>query len=69
MFGACELTKKFDFDTYKHFGYGIGIDVIGFFLLHNRSGFAKKIIIFKVDMISSVHNDSKKKDILILVKV
>ena len=60
LFGAVKLTKKFDFDKYKYFGYGIGIDVNGVFLLHDRSRFGEKIIIFGVDMSSSVHNDSKK---------
>ena len=45
-------------------GYGIGTDGEGTFSVDN--GFGKNVIIFAVDMSSSVHFDKKKKYILIL---
>ena len=65
LFGAIELVKNADIDNYKYSGYGIGFD-------RNRissfpaGGFYKNVITFEVDRSSSVHVDSKKKDILIL---
>ena len=64
MLGAVSLTKNKDIDQYKYSGYGIGLDRKGTFSVSNR--FAKKCIIFGADMSSSVHNDNKKEDILIL---
>ena len=43
-------------------------DTSGCFLFSDGSRFAKNIIIFVIDMSSSVHIDNKKKDILILGK-
>ena len=42
------------------FGYGIGFERQGTFSVAN--GFGKNVIIFEVDMSSSVRVDSKKKD-------
>ena len=53
-----------DFDDYKSFGYGIGFDRKGKFLVGNE--FGRNCIIFGVDMSSSVHVDNIEKDILIL---
>ena len=64
MFGAIQLTENADIDKYKYSGYGIGFDRRGTFLVGN--GFGCNVIIFGVDMSSSVHVDNKKKDILIL---
>ena len=64
MLGTVRLIKKADIDRYKHTGYGIGFDRRGPFALAN--GFGKYVIIFGVDVSSSVHADNKKKDILIL---
>ena len=68
MLGTVKLTKNFDFDKYKYCGYDIGFNVNGTFSLSNGSGFGKNVIIFGVDMNSSVRIDNKKKYILILGK-
>ena len=60
------MTKHFDTDQYKYSGYGIQFDRIGEFSIGN--GFGRDCIIFAVDMKSSVHDDNKEKDILILIK-
>ena len=65
MFGAVKLTKYPDIDKYKYSRYGIGFDGKGKFSVGNR--FGRNCIIFGV-MSSSVHVDSKKTDILILVE-
>ena len=67
MFGALKLTRNADPDKYKYSGYGIEFDSRSEFSLPNGS-MGKKVIIFGVDMSSSVHIDNKKKDILILDK-
>ena len=67
MFGAVKLTKYADPDKYKYSGYGIGFDSHSEFSLLDGS-IGKNVIIFGVDMSSSVHIDNKKKDILILGK-
>ena len=51
----------------KYSGYGIGFDRISIYLLPDDS-FGRNLIIFGVDMSSSVHVDNKGKDILILGK-
>ena len=55
------MTKYVDIDEYKYFGYGIGFDRKVTFSF--SSGFGRNVIIFVVDMSSSVHLDNKKKDI------
>ena len=60
MFGAVELTKIADIDKYKYFGYGIGFDRRGSFSVPS-GGFGQNVIIFGVDMSSSIHVDNKKK--------
>ena len=67
MFGAVKLTKNADIDKFQYFGYGIGFDREGSFSFHG-SGFGRNVIIFRVDISSSVHADNKKKDILIIGK-
>ena len=65
MFGAVKLTKNADIDKYKHFRYDIGFDGRGTVSFPSgRSGC--NVIIFGVDMSSSIHVDNKKKDMLIL---
>ena len=66
LFGAVSLTKNADIDKYKYSGYGIGFDRVNFYSFGN--GFGRNVIIFGVDMSSSVHVDNKGKDILILGK-
>ena len=67
LFGAVSLTKNADIDKYKYSGYGIGFDRGGNYLLPSGR-FDRTVIIFGVDMSSSVHVDNKGKDILILGK-
>ena len=67
MFGAVRLTKNSDIDKYRYSGYGIGFDRRGSFPFP-CGGFGINVIIFGVDMSSSLHVDNTKKDILILGK-
>ena len=67
LFGAVRLTKNADIDKYQYSGYGIGFDRKSAFSFPNVR-FGQNVIIFGVDMSSSVHIDNNKKDILIPVK-
>ena len=67
LFSAVALTKNADIDKYGYSGYGIGFDRKSSFSFPS-GGFGQNVIIFGVDMSSSVHVDNKKKDILILKK-
>ena len=58
------LTKNADIDKHGYSGYGIGFDRRSSFSF-SGSGFGQNLLIFGVDMSSSVHIDNKKKDILI----
>ena len=65
FFGAVTLTKNTNIDKYRYSGYGIGFDrKLSFSFPVGR--FGKNVIIFGVDMNSSIHVDNKGKDILIL---
>ena len=62
------MVKNADIDKYQIWfdtGYGIGFDMKEMFSFPT-GGFGKNVIIFGVDMSSSVHANNKKKDILIL---
>ena len=63
--GAVTLTKNADIEKYKYSCYGIGFDRRGSFSFPS-GGFGQNVIIFGVDMSSSIHIDNKKKDILVL---
>ena len=65
MFGAVKLTKNADPDKYKYTGYIIGFYSRSEFSLPDGS-MGKNVIIFKVDMGSSIDIDNKEKDIFIL---
>ena len=65
IWSSC-ITKNADIDKNKYSGYGIGFDRAGVYLLRDSSFGRNVIIIFGVDMNSSVHVDNKGKDILIL---
>ena len=65
LFGEVKLTKNDDIDMYKHSGYRIGFDRRGTFSFPNGR-FGCNVIIFRVDMGSSIHVDNKKIYILIL---
>ena len=64
LFSEVKLVKTADIDQYKLFGYGIGFDRDGTSSGANK--FGENVIIFGVDMSTSVHVDNKKQDILIL---
>ena len=64
LVGAVRLTKNVDIDNYEYYGYGIGFDRKSSFSFPG-DGFGQNVIIFGIDMSSSVHFDNKK-DILIL---
>ena len=65
MFGVFKITKNADVSKYQYFGYGIRFDGKGSFL-HPIRSFGNNLIIFGVDMSSSLHIGNKKKDVLIL---
>ena len=67
LFGAVTLTKHADIDKYGYSGYGIGFDRKSSFLFPG-GGFGQNVLTFGIDMSSSVHVDSEKKDILDPVK-
>ena len=67
MFGGVKLTKNAAPDKYSYSGYGIGFETRGQYSLSDDS-VGKYVIIFEVDMSSSVHIDNRGKDILILGK-
>ena len=60
LFGAVTLTKNADIDKYGYSGYGIGFDRKSSFSFPS-GGFGQNVIIFGVDMSSSVHVDNKKR--------
>ena len=66
LFCAVKLTKHVDVDQYKYSACGIGFDRKGFYLIGDE--IRRNVIIFEVDMSSSLHIDNKKKYILILGK-
>ena len=67
LFGAVTLTKNADIGRYKYSGYGNGFDRHGSFSFPG-TGLGRNVIIFEVDMSSSMKIDNRKKDILILGK-
>ena len=60
LFGAVTLTKNADIDKYGHSDYGIGFNRKTVFSFPGI-GCGQNVIIFGVDMSSSVHVDNKKK--------
>ena len=56
-----------DIEKYGYPGYGIGFDRRSSFSFPG-GGFGQNVLIFVVDMSSSAHIDTKKKDILVLGK-
>ena len=65
--GAVTLTKNADIDKYGYSGYEIGFDRRSIFSFQG-GGFGQNVLHFGVDLSSSAHIDSKKKDILVLGK-
>ena len=67
LFGANKFAKNTDIDKYKYCGFDIVFDVCRNFS-SDGGGFGKNVLIFGADLISSVHVDNRKRDILILGK-
>ena len=67
LFGAVSLTKNAHVNKYKYSGYRISFDRTSSFSFPG-SGYGQNVIVFGVDMNSSIHIDNKGKDILILGK-
>ena len=67
LFGAISLTKNADVNKYRYSGYGIAFDRRSSFSFPD-GGNGQNVVIFVVDMNSSIHVDNKGKDILILGK-
>ena len=67
LFGAVRLTKIAEYDKYRYSDQGIGFGRRGSFSFPS-GGFGIDVIVFGVDMSSSVHVDNNKKNILILGK-
>ena len=65
LFGTAKLTKNPDPNKYEYSGYGIGFDARSGFSLPDDN-WGENVIISGVDNSSSVHDDHKKKDILVL---
>ena len=65
LFGAVTLTKNADIEKCKYSGYGIGFDRRSSFSFTD-GGFGQNVLIFGVDMSTSIHIDNKKKEILVL---
>ena len=61
------LPKNPDIDKYQYLGYGLAFDRKSSFSF-SGGRFGQNILIFGADMSSSVHDDNKKKDILVLGK-
>ena len=66
MFGNVKITKNADPDKYSYSGYGIGFD--SRLLSIPNFDWGENVVIFGLDMSSSVHIDYKNKDILFLGK-
>ena len=60
MFGAVRITKNADIYKYGYSCYGIGFDKKSRFPFPSGV-FGKNVIIFGVNMSSSVHVDNKKR--------
>ena len=67
LFGGVKLTKNPNPNKHSYSGYGIGFDSSSRFSIPNFDC-SKNVIIFGVDMSSSVYANNKNKDILILGK-
>ena len=68
LFGGVKITKNAIPDKYLlNIGYGIEFNTRGYRSLSD-GGIGKNVIIFGINMSSSMHIDNKVKDILILGK-
>ena len=62
LFGTVTLTKNTDIDKHGYSGYGTGFDRRSAFSFPGGE-FSQNVLIFEIDMSSSLHIDNKKKDI------
>ena len=67
LFGCAKLTKNTDPDKYSDNSYAVRFDARGYQSLPDGS-VGKNVIIFGVNMSSSVNFDNKGKNVLILDK-
>ena len=67
MFGAVSLTKYIDINQYKYCGYGIGFGRKGEFSFGGNE-FGRNVIILGADVSSSVHDNNRTKNNLVLDK-
>ena len=67
LFGAVRLTRNADIDKYGYSGYETGFNRRGSFSFPG-GGFGNTVIIFEVNMSSSIYVDNKRKNILTLGK-
>ena len=67
LFGTVSLTKNADVNKYKYSGCGIAFDRTSSFSFPGGA-YGQNVIIFGVDMNSSIHVDNKGKGMLILGK-
>ena len=67
LFGGVKITKNAIPDKYSYSGYGIEFNTRGYHSLSD-GGIGKSVIIFGINLNSSVHIDNKGKDILVLGK-
>ena len=54
------MTNNFDADKYMYSDYGVGFDALGSYSSSDGSGFGKNLIIFGVDMSSTLRVDNKE---------
>ena len=66
LFGLVKLTLNDDSDKYGYSGYGIEFGA-RLQILWSEGSCGKNVIIFRVDAISSVYVDNKKKDIFLVL--
>ena len=64
LFGAATLTKNTDIEKYGYSGYGIGFDRKRSFSFQG-GGYGQNVIVFRVDMNSSIHIDNKKNKLIL----
>ena len=67
LFGAIKIIKNTDSSKNKYEGYGIWFDEGGTFSSGNINN-GRNVLIFGVDMFSSIHNTNKANNIYVLGK-
>ena len=58
------MTKNTDIEKYGYSGYGIGFDRKRSFSFQG-GGYGQNVIVFRVDMNSSIHIDNKKNKLIL----